>query len=71
MNSTVHTELTLPNDASVLRIARAYVRELATLADLPPDQMEVLVLAADEACTNVIEHAFEPGEQEGSPWRVS
>jgi anti-sigma regulatory factor (Ser/Thr protein kinase) len=58
----IGTELTLPNDARVLHLARAYVRELATLADLPSDQVEVLVLAADEACTNVVEHAFEPGE---------
>ena len=29
MGSTVHTELTLPNAMSFLRLARAHVRELA------------------------------------------
>jgi anti-sigma regulatory factor (Ser/Thr protein kinase)/GNAT superfamily N-acetyltransferase len=38
------------------------VQELAALADLPAEQADALVLAADEACTNTIEHAFEPGE---------
>jgi anti-sigma regulatory factor (Ser/Thr protein kinase)/predicted N-acetyltransferase YhbS len=58
----MRTELILPNDTSYLRIARAYVRELATLAELPSGEVEALVLATDEACTNTIEHAFEPGE---------
>jgi anti-sigma regulatory factor (Ser/Thr protein kinase)/RimJ/RimL family protein N-acetyltransferase len=55
-------ELSLPNDASFLRLARSFVREIATLSEFPDDEVEELVLAADEACTNTIEHAFEPGE---------
>jgi anti-sigma regulatory factor (Ser/Thr protein kinase) len=46
----------------MLHIARSYVHELTTLAELPPEEAQDLVLAADEACTNVIEHAFDPGE---------
>lgn len=38
MGSTVHTELTLPNEMGYLRLVRIHVRELATLADLPADQ---------------------------------
>lgn len=58
----LRTELTLPNDLRLLHLARSYVRELAALADLPPDDARELVLAADEACTNIVEHAFDPGE---------
>ncbi|MBU0495214.1 MAG: GNAT family N-acetyltransferase [Chloroflexi bacterium] len=62
MATTIHTELTLPNDKRVLPVALAHVRELAKLAELPPKETQGLVLAADEACANVIEHAFDPGE---------
>jgi anti-sigma regulatory factor (Ser/Thr protein kinase) len=44
-------------------MARAYVRELAALAALPAEDQERLVEAAVVACTDVIEHAFDPGEQ--------
>ena len=62
MITTMCTELTLPNDAQCLRMARGYVRELAGLAGLATPDAEKLILAADEACTNTVEHAFEPGE---------
>jgi phenylacetate-coenzyme A ligase PaaK-like adenylate-forming protein/anti-sigma regulatory factor (Ser/Thr protein kinase) len=55
--------LTLPNSTRMLRLARTFGREIATLAELPAEQVEALVLAVDEACTNAIQHAFEPGEQ--------
>ena len=58
----LRSELTLPNDLSVQGIARAYAREVAALADLAQDEIEALVRATDEACANVIRHAFEPGE---------
>src|SRR6266545_3780988 len=58
----LRSELTLPNDLSVQGIARAYAREVAALADLAQDEIETLVRATDEACANVIRHAFEPGE---------
>src|SRR5262249_5770205 len=56
------TELTLPNDPSVLPMARAYVREVATLAELSPEATTALVDAAEEACANVLQHAFAPCE---------
>jgi anti-sigma regulatory factor (Ser/Thr protein kinase)/GNAT superfamily N-acetyltransferase len=62
MTASVHTELVLPNDTSFLRLARLFVRELTGMAGLEADEAEALVLAADEACTNTIEHAFEEGE---------
>ena len=58
----MQTELILPNDASYLSLARNYVQELCALAELKSEEAQALVLATDEACTNTIEHAFEPGE---------
>lgn len=58
----MQTELILPNDTSCLSLARNYVQELCALAGLESEEAQALVLAADEACTNTIEHAFEPGE---------
>jgi anti-sigma regulatory factor (Ser/Thr protein kinase) len=59
----MQTELILPNDPRCLNMARNYVQELCALADIKSDEAHALVLAADEACTNTIEHAFEPGEE--------
>jgi anti-sigma regulatory factor (Ser/Thr protein kinase) len=59
---TLKTELKLPNQASVLPLGRSFVRELAALAELAPKQGEALELAVDEACANVMKHAFGPGE---------
>jgi anti-sigma regulatory factor (Ser/Thr protein kinase) len=63
METTTRSELKLPNDLNYLRIARNYVGDLGGLAGLAKTDIEKLVLAADEACTNTIEHAFEPGEK--------
>ncbi|MDQ3815767.1 MAG: ATP-binding protein [Armatimonadota bacterium] len=61
-HSTIRTELMLPNQESILHLARNYVRELSSLADLPDEQAQAMVQAAGEACANVIDHAFAPGE---------
>ncbi len=58
----MQTELILPNDPTYLGMARNYVQELCALAGLGSQEAQALLLAADEACTNTIEHAFEPGE---------
>lgn len=63
MATTNRTELILPNDVRFLQIARAYVRELAILAGMSQVNARNLELAVEEACTNTIEFAFEPGEQ--------
>ena len=56
------TELILPNDLTYLQLARNHVQELCTLAGLSSEATQAMVLATDEACTNTVEHAFEPGE---------
>lgn len=62
MAVTNRTELLLPNDVRFLLIARAYVRELSTLAGISQIDTKNLELAIEEACTNTIEFAFEPDE---------
>lgn len=57
-------KLTAPNEIGALLPVLAFVEELASGLGLPKrDRLEVR-LATEEAVTNVIEHAFEPGEQE-------
>ena len=63
MDGTLRTELALPNDATILPMARSYLRDLVHLAGLPEPDGEALVTAALEACANVIDHAYEPGER--------
>jgi anti-sigma regulatory factor (Ser/Thr protein kinase) len=63
VHAEAQTSLTIPNDLALLPMARAYVRELAALAALPPEEQERLIEAAVVACTDVIQHAFDPGEQ--------
>src|SRR5262249_41362530 len=63
VHADAQTSLTVPNDLALLPMARAYVRELAALAALPPEEQERLMEAAVVACTDVIEHAFDPGEE--------
>ena len=56
--------LTIPNDTSYLPIVGAYV--MAVAAQLGFDEADVADVrsAVDEACTHVIETAFEPGEEQ-------
>ncbi|MDD3581781.1 MAG: ATP-binding protein [Desulfobacca sp.] len=64
MPSIIETELRLPADTRMARMAQDYVRGLAQLAGLPEDQGKSLALSVWEACRNSIEHAFdvkEPG----------
>ncbi len=62
MGESRESTLTFPSNTSYLHMARAYVREVAELAGLADERTDALVLAADEACANVVQHAFEPGE---------
>jgi anti-sigma regulatory factor (Ser/Thr protein kinase) len=62
MAEPFHAELTLPNEASALPMARTCLDQLATLAGLLPHDADAVVAAAVEACANVIDHAYEPGE---------
>jgi len=62
MSSSVQTELSLPANREMQRLAQDYVRGLAQLAGLPEEQADPLALAVWEACRSSIEHAFEEQE---------
>ncbi|MBN1485323.1 MAG: GNAT family N-acetyltransferase [Chloroflexia bacterium] len=57
------TELTIPNDLSYLPAIGAYVKAIAAKVGFSEQETNRIRLAADEACTHVIETAFEPGEK--------
>lgn len=59
---TFHAELVLPNDVAGLGIARRFVTDLVEMARLGDEAGPVVVDATVEACANVIDHAYEPGE---------
>ena len=51
-------ELTFPARASEMRAVRAALRGALDAQELAPELRDRLVLAVDEACTNVIRHAY-------------
>jgi len=55
--------LTLPSDPSYLSLARSYIREVARKTGLSEKDTDEIVLAATEAITNVMRHAFLPEEK--------
>ena len=55
--------LALPNDLSYLPIALAAVREAARKFGFEEEQIKSIELGLEEAASNVIEHAFEAGEE--------
>jgi len=62
MPTAFRAELTLPNQPVALRLAESYLTELMAIAQLTEEEAQPIIDAAKEACANVIDHAFEPGE---------
>jgi len=58
------TILTIPNDTSYLPIVGAYVMAVAAQLGFEDTDVGDIRLAVDEACTHIIETAFEPGEEQ-------
>jgi anti-sigma regulatory factor (Ser/Thr protein kinase)/RimJ/RimL family protein N-acetyltransferase len=56
--------LTVPNDTFYLPIVGAYVTTEATQLGFQKVDIGDIRLAVDEACTHIIETAFEPGEEQ-------
>jgi anti-sigma regulatory factor (Ser/Thr protein kinase)/RimJ/RimL family protein N-acetyltransferase len=56
--------LTIPNDTFYLPIVGAYVTTEAAQLGFQAADIGDIRLAADEACTHIIETAFEPGEEQ-------
>ncbi len=57
MARSVHTK-TIPSSTRYLEDVRQFVVMHAQEADFPEDTVEQFKIAVDEACTNVIEHAY-------------
>ncbi len=57
MARSVHTK-TIPSSTRYLEDVRQFVVTLAQQADFPEDTVEKFKIAVDEACTNIIEHAY-------------
>jgi len=55
--SNVHT-LTIPSSTRFLEDVREFITTHATEAEFSESSVEQLKMAVDEACTNVIEHAY-------------
>lgn len=62
MAPSFHGELTLSADAAALPIAQTYVDHLVTMAGFDGEDEDAVVAAVLEACANVVDHAYEPGE---------
>ena len=63
MADGVLLEMRFPAAASRLKDVRAELRTAVTRAGCGPDCAEEIVLAVDEACQNVIRHAYVGGEK--------
>jgi anti-sigma regulatory factor (Ser/Thr protein kinase) len=50
--------LDIPTDPGALFLVRVLVERLTQRLDFPQDQIDRMVLAIDEACTNIIRHAY-------------
>lgn len=51
-------KLSVPSDTANLAMIRDFVERAARRSPLPPTDLDRLKLAVDEACANVIEHAY-------------
>lgn len=51
--------LSVPSDAAVMAVVRALVDKMASLAGFGEADRSRIVLAIDEACTNIIRHQYE------------
>jgi len=58
-------QLVLPADARLLPRTRRAVAEYLAEIGATPDHIDDVILALDEACANVIRHAF-PGNDDGT-----
>ncbi|MBN1807813.1 MAG: ATP-binding protein [Planctomycetes bacterium] len=59
MPEIVHREIVIPNDTQYLSQVRSIVKEVVTEAAFPDDEANRIILAVDEAVTNIMQHAYE------------
>ncbi len=56
--STSRVQLSAPGRGSSLRFIRQVVADLARKIGFPDDEVAKIEMAVDEACSNVVEHAY-------------
>jgi anti-sigma regulatory factor (Ser/Thr protein kinase) len=64
MSERVQKELVIPNSTKYLATVREAVSEVVQDSAFPDKDMHRIVLAVDEAVANIMEHAFEAGDEE-------
>jgi len=61
VNRSVHS-ITIPSATRYLEAVRRFIRKHTTTASFSQETVHALQLAVDEACANVIEHAYQGDE---------
>ncbi len=56
--------LSIPNETSQLKAVRSFVAEVVRHSPIPPVYENGILLAVDEAVTNIITHAYSQGRQD-------
>jgi len=51
-------EIRISSDPKLLTVVRATVSEVCELMDCPQEERRKVVLAVDEACTNIMKHTY-------------
>ena len=59
MSQPISYELQIPGETRALALVRMVVTSLAEDAGLPQEEIDKVEVAVDEACSNVLEHAYE------------
>jgi len=63
MSGSLKDRLTVSNDTRHLLAVRDFISRMARHGGLAPEEVHKIVLAIDEAVTNIIEHGYNTGEQ--------
>ena len=59
MPQSYHERITISNDTKFLSLVRDFVARMIRLSSLSREEESKVILAVDEAVTNIIEHAYE------------
>ncbi len=62
VKATKNYHLKIPSQTDNLEIIRNFISGVASKVGFDPDEVSKIELAVDEACTNVIEHAYQHDE---------
>jgi anti-sigma regulatory factor (Ser/Thr protein kinase) len=80
MSGSLKDRLTVSNDTRHLVAVREFIGRMSKRPEMPPEDAHKIILAVDEAVTNIIEHGYNRGEKgsieieaewEGDKFRVT